>query len=159
MFWKEGINKKIKNLINFDVDSEEFNQLVQTSHPDLGGQPALAQPFDPPNVSSQPHTSIMDVREPFLQLMDDVWKNNRALPPSSISHWLASPRDALLPHVSTSIVASTAYVVHSPPKSDRMPLTKIPSDKWKKSIEVQSIDYVGHTSHTKRRGGGGGGVN
>jgi hypothetical protein len=37
MFWKEGRNKKIIFSIHFDVDSKEFNQLVQTGHLDLGG--------------------------------------------------------------------------------------------------------------------------
>jgi hypothetical protein len=42
MLWKEGRNKKLIFSIHFDVDSEEFNQLVQTGHLDLGGKPTLS---------------------------------------------------------------------------------------------------------------------
>jgi hypothetical protein len=74
MFWKEGRNKNIIFSIHFDVDSEEFNQLVQIGHLNLGGKPTFPQPFSPPNVPLQPHPSIMDVPEPPLHPMDDGWK-------------------------------------------------------------------------------------
>jgi len=46
--------------MHFDVDSDEFNQLVQTEHLLLGGK-ALPPPFIPRNVPLQPHPSIVDI--------------------------------------------------------------------------------------------------
>ena len=66
MFWKEGINKKIKNLINFDVDSEEFNQLLQTRFLNLSRQGDF-QPRPPPEIPPlQPHPNISGILVPPL---------------------------------------------------------------------------------------------
>jgi hypothetical protein len=51
--------------IHFDVDSEEFNQLVQTGYLNLGGKPTLPQPQAPPNPPLQPHPSIAYFPEPL----------------------------------------------------------------------------------------------
>jgi hypothetical protein len=44
-------HKKLRFSIHFDVDSNEFQQLIQTGHLNLGGQHA----FNVPKSSVQPH--------------------------------------------------------------------------------------------------------
>jgi hypothetical protein len=117
----------------------------------LGGKPTLPQPFSPPNVPLQPHPSIMDILEPYLQPMDDGWINNLVHPPSGIAHWPASPRDAPLPHVSAPIVTSAASVAHSSPKDNKMPLPEIPGDKGKKPIEVRALIHLSPLLHNQKR--------
>jgi hypothetical protein len=51
MFWKQGRHKRMRLSIHFYVDLDEFNQLVQTSYPNLGGQHVLPQP---PALASAP---------------------------------------------------------------------------------------------------------
>jgi len=142
MTWKEGSNNNIRFSIHFDVDFEEFNQLIQINHLNLWTQPTLSQPFSLANVPLQPHPNIMEILEPLLHPMDDGWKNNLVNPPSGISHWLASPRNSPFPHVSTPIFNSVAFVVHSSPKDNKIPLPKIPGDKWNKPIKVLNIDTL-----------------
>jgi hypothetical protein len=64
----------VLGLMHFDVDFEEFNQLVQTGLLDLGGKPAFPQPFAPPNLPLQPHPSIIDVPKHHLRPMHDEWE-------------------------------------------------------------------------------------
>jgi hypothetical protein len=42
VFWQQGRHKRMIFSIHFDVDSEEFNQLVQTGYLNLGGHPTFA---------------------------------------------------------------------------------------------------------------------
>jgi hypothetical protein len=42
VFWQQGRHKKMRFSIHFDVDSEEFNQLVQTGYLNLGGTSNIA---------------------------------------------------------------------------------------------------------------------
>jgi hypothetical protein len=67
VFWQQGRHKRMRFSIHFDVDSDEFNQLVQTGYLNLGGQPALPQPPTPPSAPLQPHPNIMD----FLSLLSN----------------------------------------------------------------------------------------
>jgi len=53
VFWQQGKLKSIRFSIYFDVDSDEFNQLVQIGYLKLGGQPALPQPATPANAPLQ----------------------------------------------------------------------------------------------------------
>jgi hypothetical protein len=55
VFGKHGRNKKMRFSIHFDVDSEEFNQLVQIGYLNIVGHPALPPPQAPPNPPLQPH--------------------------------------------------------------------------------------------------------
>jgi len=59
VFWQQGRHKRMRFSIHFDVDSEEFNQLLQTSYLNLVGQLALPQPPSPPSVPLQPHPNIV----------------------------------------------------------------------------------------------------
>jgi len=43
-FWHLGDHKKLRFSIHFDVDSDEFQQLIQIGHLNLGSQQALPQP-------------------------------------------------------------------------------------------------------------------
>jgi hypothetical protein len=65
VFWQQARHKRMRFSIHFDVDSDEFNQLVQTSYLNLGGQPALPQPPAPPSAPLQPHLVSWN----FLNLM------------------------------------------------------------------------------------------
>jgi hypothetical protein len=55
LFGSLGDIKNLSFSIHFDVDSDEFQQLIQTWHLNLGGQQALPQPQAAPNVILQPH--------------------------------------------------------------------------------------------------------
>ena len=50
--------------IHFDVDLDEFNQLLQIGYLNLGGQPTLPHPPAPPSAPLQQHSIIMDFPEP-----------------------------------------------------------------------------------------------
>jgi hypothetical protein len=73
-FWQPGGHKKLRFSIHFDVDSDEFQQLIQTGHLNLGGQHALPQPQAAPNVILQPHLVLLTFLSPLcnLILMDGV---------------------------------------------------------------------------------------
>ena len=72
--------------IHFDVDSEEFNQLVQTGYLNIVGHLAFPQPQTPHNPPLQPHPSIVDFSEPHVQPANDTWENNPINPPYGIAH-------------------------------------------------------------------------
>jgi hypothetical protein len=59
--WKRGRNKRLRFSIHFDVDSEEFNQLLQIGFLNLVGQGHFQPP--PPLVRPplQPHPNIVGI--------------------------------------------------------------------------------------------------
>jgi hypothetical protein len=83
VFWKQGRHKRMRFFIHFDVDSEEFNQLVQTGYLNLGGKPAFPQSRAPLSAPLQPHPNIVDFLEPLFQPINDGWDKNPINPPSS----------------------------------------------------------------------------
>jgi hypothetical protein len=82
-FWQRG-NKRLRFSIHFDVDSEEFNQLLQTGFLNLAGQgafhpyprperppyqhhPSISNVHVPPHVSLQPKVPVNDGWEDIVQ--------------------------------------------------------------------------------------------
>jgi hypothetical protein len=73
-FWG---NKRLHFSIHFDVDSEEFNHLLQTGFLNLAGKGAF-QPHPPPaRPSLQPHPNISGIHvSPHVSLPPEIPTNN-----------------------------------------------------------------------------------
>jgi hypothetical protein len=73
-FWG---NKRLHFSIHFDVESEEFNQLLQTSFLNLAGQGDF-QPYPPPERPPlQPHPSISGIPiQPHVSLPPEIPTND-----------------------------------------------------------------------------------
>lgn len=59
-FWQRG-NKRLRFSIHFDVDSKEFNQLLQTGFLNLAGQRVFRPPPSPERSPVHPHPSISNI--------------------------------------------------------------------------------------------------
>jgi hypothetical protein len=149
MFWEQGIHKKSGFSIHFDVDSNEFNQLFQTSQINLSGK--LFLPLAHPNEPLQSHHSIMEIHEPHIHPANVGYNNNPTNPLfSSNAKWPTSPRD---PHVQNHVVPFVTYVAsvsHSSPKEIKAPSQEFHIDKGKKLVVIPSTDTYQSTSiHSK----------
>jgi hypothetical protein len=85
--WKRG-NKRLRFSIHFDADSEEFNQLLQTSFLNLVGQ----QAYRPPPIPENPHPSIgipvpNHNSSPLVMPERDGWKDIVHPPPRHSQGW------------------------------------------------------------------------
>jgi hypothetical protein len=122
-FWQPGGHKKLRFSIHFDVDSDEFQQLIQTGHLNLGGQHALPQPQVPPNVILQPHPGIVNVPESHVQPHNDGWGGIPANPSSGINQWPIDPLLLLLwftQHYRSSQMSLCLLLLH------HLKITKLP---------------------------------
>jgi len=75
--WPRGINKRLRFFVHFDVDSKEFNQLLQTGLLNLVGQGYFNPP--PPHVRPplQPHPSITGIPiEPHVSMQLEISVND-----------------------------------------------------------------------------------
>jgi hypothetical protein len=90
-FGKPRGHKKLRFSIHFDVDSDEFQQLIQTCHLNLGGQQALPQPHAAQNVIFHPHPGIVNIIESPVQPNIDGWGNLSTNPSSGSNQWLMPP--------------------------------------------------------------------
>jgi hypothetical protein len=90
-FWQPRGHKKLRFSIHFDVDSDEFQEVIQTGHLNLGGQQALPQPQATPNVILQPHPGIVNIPESLAQPHVDGWGNLPANPSSRANQWPMPP--------------------------------------------------------------------
>jgi hypothetical protein len=84
---KRGRNKRLRFSIQFDVDYEEFNQILQTGFLNLTGQGHFHPPQPPVKPPLQPHPNIVGIpiqshvsMQPEHQDNDD-WKNVVNSPP------------------------------------------------------------------------------
>jgi hypothetical protein len=90
-FWQGG-NKRLHFSIHFDVDSEEFNQLLQTGFLNLAGQRAFQNHPAPERPPLQPHHSISGIPvQPHVSLppeipANDGW-NDVVNPPQKAHGW------------------------------------------------------------------------
>jgi hypothetical protein len=79
-FWQPEGHKKLRFSIHFDVDSDEFHQLIQIGHLNLGGQQAFPQPQAALYAILQPHPGIVNILESPVQPNIDGWGNLPANP-------------------------------------------------------------------------------
>lgn len=116
---QEGRNKRIHFSIHLDVNSDDFNELIQTWCLDLGGKLAMPQPLPPPYVPLQSHPSITDFPKQQSHPIQDGWENNVIRPPICRINWLISLIDPPLLLVTTPMATIDASFVDSPPKNDK----------------------------------------
>lgn len=77
--------------IHFDANSDEFQQLIQKRHLNLGSQQAFPQPQATPNVILQPHPSIVNIAESLAQPHVDGWGNLLVNSSYGENQWLMPP--------------------------------------------------------------------
>jgi len=105
-FWHLGDHKKLRFSIHFDVDFDEFQQLIQTCHLNLGSQQALPQPHAAKNVILHPHPGIVNILESHVQPNIDGWGNLSSNPSSGANKWPMPPPP---PHVYTIVATASIF--------------------------------------------------